>query len=142
MTENKIVDPVLGELQRLDAFTHGRQLSIDGHEMRLVIETAEGLSPEALALARRIVGELDSFVGGARRIAAESLIELKNDTWRGDASELTAEDLERRLSLDECEVATDGEAKLYFSDGGQFGGHSVVVRVDAEGECVDVQLAG
>src|SRR5689334_18849073 len=111
MTENTIVDPVLGELQRLDAFTHGRQLSMDGHEIRLVIETAEGLSPEAVALARRIVSGLDGFVEGARRVAAESLLELKNDTWRGDGGELTQAELELRLTLSECEVATDGEAK-------------------------------
>lgn len=143
MTDGPIVDPVLGDLKRLDAFTHGRHVTVDGREVLLVIETAEGLTPEALAQARRLAGALRDFAQRARSFAAESLVELKNDAWRSDdAHALTPREVEQQLGLEACEVAADGVATLYLGSGELFGGHSVVVSVGADGDFFDVKLAG
>jgi hypothetical protein len=143
MTEAVIVDPVLGALKRLDAFTHGRQVPVDGREVQLVIETGEGLTPEALTQARRLFGAFEELTKRCRRFAAESLVDSKNDAWRGDDSDaLTSGELEAQLSVEACEIAADGVATLYFGSGELFGGHSVVVYVDPSGAFADVKLAG
>jgi hypothetical protein len=55
---------------------------------------------------------------------------------------LSASQLAERLELEACEIAADGQATLYFGDGGLFGGHSVVVYLDDQGGFVDAKLAG
>jgi hypothetical protein len=142
MTDTNLSDPIVGELRPIDEFSHGRALSVDGREVQLVIETGEGLTPEALAQARNLVGAPDDFAKRARRLAAESLHGLKNETWSGDDPPLSTAQLEQQLSLEACEIAADGVATLYFDDGGLFGGHSVVVYIDAGGSFVDAKLAG
>ena len=142
MVDANITDPTLGELRRIDDFSHGRSVIVSGREVQLVIDTGEGLTPEALAQARNVVGAPEHFSQRARQLASESLHELKNETWSGDDSPLTASQLAERLSLEACEIAADGLATLYFDDGGLFGGHSVVVYVDANGDFVDAKLAG
>ena len=143
MTENIITDPVLGELTALDAFQHGRHFPAEGRDIMVAIETAEGLTPEALAQARRIVGALADFTRRSQRFAAESLLALRNETWRrDDAPALTVSEVELQLSLEACEVAADGTATLYLADGDLFGGHSVAVYVGPEGDFVDAKLAG
>ena len=143
MTENVIVDPILGDLKPLDAFTHGRHVKLGGHDVQLVLETGEGLTPEALTQARRFASAPADFTKRGQLFAAESLIELKNDTWRGDgASALSAGELEQQLTLEACEIAADGLARLYFASGELFGGHSVIVYIDAGGNVTDAQLAG
>lgn len=142
MTETIISDPIAGDLRRIDAFSHGRTLTVEGREVQAVVETGEGLTPEALAQARRLVSEPDDFVRRARRHAAESLCELKNQTWSGEDPPLSATQLALALSLEACEIGADGLATLYFADGGLFGGHSVVVYLDADGHFIDAKLAG
>lgn len=142
MTPTIISDPLVGELQRIDAFSHGRALAIAGREVQLIIETGEGLTPEALAQARRLIVDPDEFAERAGRDASETLKELKNDTWTGNDPPLEAAQLAERLSLEACEIAADGVATLYFADGGLFGGHSVVVYLDADGNFSDAKLAG
>ena len=142
MTPTIISDPLVGELQRIDAFSHGRALAIAGREVQLIIETGEGLTPEALAQARRLIVDPDEFAERAGRDASETLKELKNDTWTGNDPPLEAAQLAERLSLEACEIAADGVATLYFADGDLFGGHSVVVYLDADGNFSDAKLAG
>lgn len=142
MTDASIHDPVLGELRRIDAFTHGRNVTVEGRELLAVVETGEGLTPEALAQARRLVSDPADFAQRARRYASESLHDSKNDTWRGDDEPMLATSLAQRLSLEGCEIAADGLATLYFVVEGSFGGHSIVVSIDADGGFVDARLAG
>jgi hypothetical protein len=143
MTENVIVDPILGELKPLDAFTHGRHVKLDGREIQLVLETGEGLTPEALTQARRFASTPADFTKRGQRFAAESLLELKNDTWQGDGeSALSVGELAQQLSLEACEIAADGLARLYFASADLFAGHSVIVYVDPAGNVTDAQLSG
>jgi hypothetical protein len=142
VTDTNLSDPILGELRPIDEFSHGRAVRVGGREVQLVIETGEGLTPEALAQARRLVGAPDEFAERARQLASETMRELKNETWSGDDPPLSAAQLAHRLSLEACEIAADGVATLYFDDGGLFGGHSVVVYIDPGGDFVDAKLAG
>jgi hypothetical protein len=142
MTETIISDPIAGELRRIDAFSHGRALTVEGREVQAVVETGEGLTPEALAQARRLVSQPDHFAQRARLHAAESLCELKNETWAGEDPPLSASQLALALSLEACEIGADGVATLYFADGGLFGGHSAVVYLDPDGNFSDAKLAG
>jgi hypothetical protein len=139
---DSISDPILGELRRIDAFSHGRAVVVGGRQARLVIETGEGLTTEALAQARRLLSTADDSTERAKRHAAEALHELKNDTWNGDAPRLSVSELSQQLRLEACEIAADGLATLYFGDGGLFGGHSVVVYLDFDGSFVDAKLGG
>src|SRR5687768_12544558 len=43
MTETIISDPIAGDLRRIDAFSHGRALTVEGREVQAVVETGEGL---------------------------------------------------------------------------------------------------
>jgi hypothetical protein len=142
MADSNITDPTLGELRRIDDFSHGLAVTVAGREVQVVIDTGEGLTPEALAQARKLVGAADDFSQRARQLASESLRELKNETWSGDHPPLSTPQLAERLSLEACEIAADGVATLYFDDGGLFGGHSVVVYVAGNGDFVDAKLAG
>lgn len=142
VTDAIISDPIAGELRRIDAFSHGRALTVEGHQVQAVVETGEGLTPEALAQTRRLISAPDDFAQRARLHASETLRELKNDTWTGNDPPLDASQLALRLELEACEIAADGVATLYFADGGLFGGHSVVVYLDADGTFIDAKLAG
>ena len=138
-----IQDPILGELTRLDAFQHGRQVSIEGQEVTVSIETIRGLTPEALTQARRVVAAPEDLARRARRYAADALLELRNEDWLPqDTPPITATELEQSFSVGACDISPDGTATLYMSDGGQFGGHSVLVSLDADGGFWDVKLAG
>lgn len=142
MTNTNLSDPIVGELLPLDEFSHGRALSVGGRAVQLLVETGEGLTTEALTQARRLVSAPDDFAQRAQQSASEVLHGLKNETWSGDDPPLSAAQLAQRLSLEACEIGADGVATLYFDDGGLFGGHSVVVYVDADGAFVDAKLAG
>lgn len=122
-------DPVLGELTRIDDFAHFRLVTIAGESVRLVIETGEGLTPEATAQARQIVSAPDALAERARSYAREHLVVEEDEPTP-------------TLDLEEIEVAPNGVASFYFGDGGAFGGHSVVVYVGREGLPVDAKLAG
>jgi len=136
-------DPILGELRPIDPFTHGFHISLEGRDVLVAIETGEGLSPEAIAQARRLVSAPTEVTARAKAEASESLIDLKNGDWAGDEpGPLTAPQLAARLSLEACEIAVDGGATLYFGDDGLFGGHSVVVDLTGDGEFLDAKLAG
>jgi len=136
-------DPILGELRPIDPFTHGLHISFEGRDVMVAIETGEGLSPQAVAQARRLVSAPADVTARAKADAAESLIDLKNGDWAGDEpGPLTASQLAARLRLEACEIAADGGATFYFDDDGLFGGHSVVVYVSSDGEFVDAKLAG
>lgn len=121
-------DPTLGELTRIDDFSHYLRVSCEGRSVRVVLETGEGLTPQAVAQARRITLDADAFAGRARGHATEQL---------GDSSEPRP-----ALDLEAIEIAADGVASCYFADGGAYGGHSVVVYVASNGEPVDAKLAG
>ena len=137
-----ISDPILGKLEPLDDFTHARQLQLDGRSISLSIETGEGLTDAAVTQARRLLASLADIAGRAATYAGGALVDLKNDTWLADQPLLTAPAIAARLELEACEVAADGVATLYFSDGEQFGGHSVIVYLAADGEFMDAKLAG
>src|ERR1041384_406433 len=117
---DSLSDPVLGELRRIDAFSHGKTLAVDGRELRLVLETDQGLTTEAILQARRLLSTSDDFTQRAKRSAAEALHGLKNDTWNDAEPSLSVEDISRQLCLEACEIAPDGAASLYFGDGGLF----------------------
>jgi hypothetical protein len=118
-------DPTLGELTRIDDFSHYLLVSIAGRQVRVVLETGEGLTPRAVEQARRITLDADAFARRARGYAAEQLI---------DSSQPRP-----TLDLEAIEIASDGVASCYFADGGAFGGHSVVVYVGRDGDPSDVK---
>ncbi len=72
---------------------------------------------------------------------AEKMISLANDWLREGESEMTAEDVRNRISLEQINISAtgefdakipieDGNLTLYFSDDDIFGGHTIEVWVN------------
>jgi hypothetical protein len=61
------------------------------------------------------------------------------DSWYDEDKHpalLTAEEFRAAVGLDWFDVYEGGGGKLYYDDGGLLGGHSIAVRVEADGRVV------
>jgi len=80
--------------------------------------------------------------GTLRRVVAEDYLELYNGTWRqDDDEELDQDGFIARITPTGVDVDED-RVEIYFDDGDLFGGHTIIVSLDAELQVTDVKLAG
>ena len=76
-----------------------------------------------------------------REFAAQDMLECAND-WMEDDEQLTKEEFKKKISLDAVIISPDGEVTAYYNDDDMFGGHMIVVEIDANGELIGVDMAG
>lgn len=79
----------------------------------------------------------------ARSYAEKVLRDLKNSAWADNTFEKVPPFVFRlRLKLTSISLSNDGNVDYWFDDGGMFYGHSVVVRMNTNGELYTAELIG
>ena len=124
-------DPVLGRLEFDRSLRQWRGSAQWGAvRVRLVAEgEVDELLADSLATAHALWQSLDAWDARVRRVAADQLLSLYEDTWRDavDGPELDATAFGERILLQSIVVYPDGEFELWFGDDDLFGGHSIRV---------------
>jgi hypothetical protein len=142
----KLSHPVFGKIEWLPKYSHwSAQISLPTGRRLGVIVAPDGDRYECLKQA----ADLFKWVlNNERRILREAiqtvLLALCNDWRQDDEPELTADELAEHLQWQLLEIS-DSEAypvELRYGDGGLFGGHTVVVQLDAELRLSDSYLWG
>ena len=120
----------------------GRLRWYEGTVRGLPVAVHDASLDDALALAARVVANLDAVRQAAEDRAVADLLPLKNEAWldEGEPSVPEAE-FRRRLQFESVTAFADG-AELYFADGDLFWGHTVVVRMAADGRMTDADIGG
>jgi hypothetical protein len=122
-------DDVLGRLvhdARVAQFSGRARWAGSDVDMR-VDGTPAAPHDDALATARALWRADRSWDARARRVAADQLLALYNDTWRDAGPALDAAAFGARLSPSSVVAFGDGEFELWYHDDGLFGGHAIRV---------------
>ncbi|QDU26103.1 hypothetical protein ETAA8_11770 [Anatilimnocola aggregata] len=125
-----------------DTFT--ADVDWNGEEIELSISGRQrSASANALQQARRLWSNVAAWDDRVRDFAAESLLPIKNSTWRGiHEPKLSAREFRSHLTLNNVFVADDGEFLFQFDDGGMFQGNVIVVRGYIDQGLLEADLAG
>jgi hypothetical protein len=83
----------------------------------------------ALGTARATLDRIRDTEFDLRRAAAEELIDDYNEEWNDDILPLDEEDFSKRMHLVSVTFFPDGQADLFYDDGGLFEGQRMVVAV-------------
>jgi hypothetical protein len=122
-------DAVLGRLvldERIAQFTtRSRWAGADVHVM--VDGKSADARADAIATAHALFDSADEWDARSRRVAADQLLALYNDTWREDGPELDAAAFAARLVPESVVAAGEGHFEIWYADADLFGGHSVRV---------------
>lgn len=60
--------------------------------------------------------------------AVHELLDLKNESWlEADEAELSAEDFQSRMTLEDVSVYPAGKFEFWHDDGDMFGGHAILI---------------
>jgi len=79
----------------------------------------------------------------ARNLAADELLETKNQFWLGDDEvPLTRDQFKERMTLESVGLNPGPFIQFYFEDGDLFAGHSIVVTFDEEEGNSWAEIAG
>jgi hypothetical protein len=143
----KLTHPVLGTLGWLPDYSHWfTQLRLpSGEWLDVIVDPGDTdryeFLPRAAKLFRWAFDNEQRVLATA--IRAE-LLELYNDTWRGDEPVLSAAELTARLEWTLLTVSASDIVPVEFGyhAGELFGGHGVAVEVDAELRFSDIDLRG
>jgi hypothetical protein len=123
------VDEVLGRLvldERIAQFTgRSRWAGADVHV--LVDGASTDAHADAIATAHALFDAADQWDARSRRVAADQLLALYNDTWRDDEPVLDAGAFAERLVPESVVAAGNGEFEIWYGDDDLFGGHSIRV---------------
>ncbi len=143
-----LTHPVLGTLGWLAEFSHWfTQLALpSGGQLDVIVDPCDGDRLEFLPRASEL---FQWAISNERQVLARAmraeLLELYNRTWRqSDEPKLSAKELTGRLEWQLLEIKASDFIPVEFGygAGGLFGGHGVVVEVDAELQFHDVDLRG
>ena len=96
---------------------------------------------DAIAAGSAFVGWLRAHEPEARAYAASLMVDGYNSNW-GDDEQLTPAEFAERLTVETAGLSPDGEATLFYADGDMFGGHVVIVSLDASRTFTDANIAG
>src|SRR5690606_5456018 len=114
-------------------------------ESQQVIITLEGGSPETV---KRLVAIADQklcskFYEPMLAQMEEDMVLLKNDFWLNKEEEpVSVSELRSRISMVRIVFDTDGSILIHCNDDGLFGGHTIQIEVDADGNYIRADLAG
>ena len=130
---NEQVKPVTFEDEVLGEFTFNREMgwfaaNVDwlGGQPLLTVDSGEDRE-QALACARSLVDQQQSWDGRVRAFAADALLEQANEGLEEDAQTITREDFLERMELSSVQVYADGTFEFWFEDDERFWGRSVHV---------------
>lgn len=147
MAEDAVHDEVLGKLtwnSDFDWWEGDVDLSPNHSiSISLTVDSGDEKSDidSLIRHGRRIVAFIREHEPEARLVAAEELLDIYNQEWN-DGKPLTEQEFIDRLTLDDINIAADGNAELFYKDDDLFAGHTVLVTVDAAGNFADADVAG
>ncbi|MHC5066558.1 MAG: DUF2262 domain-containing protein [Planctomycetota bacterium] len=91
--------------------------------------------------ARLAIAKMRSHELACRRYAAEQLLAIHNAEW-AEGRPISAAEFERRLKPDSLEIHESGYSEIHFGDDELFWGHSVGVRLRANGDFQEAVIEG
>lgn len=147
-----IEDPEFGSLtwDTKLAKWNGRSAMTDGSEFSLSVGT-----PADNQLPADVENNPDKTITVESRIAFQSIrrgdahvrakvadeyVSLYSE-WH-DGERISSEDFQSRLQLDSICVLAGGEAEIFYSDDGMFGGHSLIAHLKPDGTVYHTELFG
>ncbi|MEM9790490.1 MAG: DUF2262 domain-containing protein [Planctomycetota bacterium] len=123
-------DPVLGDLT-LNRSINSYEAPVAwlGNEVELSISALnEEIDKRSLQIAHELVEKQSIWHARAIDLAADSLLELKNDSWlEDDEDEVTHDEFIKAMTLESISVFSDKTFAFYFEDGDLFWGHTIEV---------------
>lgn len=130
---NKLQDPVFGELTWDDKYrwwTGKVQLNPD-LSFKLYLHEYPKDASEDIAPYHRYFEFLCQNEAAAREYAAQELLGVYNDHWRGDGPILTKEEFCRKMEPDSIGFYESDNADFYYLSKELFGEHTIVVAVES-----------
>jgi len=91
--------------------------------------------------SRHAIERVRSLERASREYAADQLLEIHNSEW-AQGNPISGEEFSRRLVPDSLVIHETGYAEIHFRDGGLFWGHSVSVRIQADGNLQEAVVEG
>lgn len=74
-----------------------------------------------------------------REVAAADLLDIYNSGWN-KGEDLLAEQFMEKMRLHSVSLHADGAVSIYYDDGGLFGGRSIAVFVDSDGNVQEIEF--
>jgi hypothetical protein len=103
-----------------------------GEPVSLSLGAGEETTPD-VGPARRLVEHAADWDARARDIAADELLEIKNENWLGDDERpLNREEFKARMTIESIGIDAGPYIQFYFHDGDLFAGHTIIVTFDEE----------
>ena len=136
MKRPPLEDEVLGRLawDRHLKWWMGEVEFAPGHTIELSASPDRETGEFPIEPARQVYARVRAEDERYRRESARWLLEVYNDFWKERGRDLTTAGYVKRLRLTAVELRADGTARLWYSDGGLFRGHSISVSVGPGGE--------
>ena len=91
--------------------------------------------------ARRTIERLASSEWASRQFAAAQLHEIQQSEW-SEGEQVSVDEFASRLIPESVEVHESGYAELHFGDDDLFWGHTVGVRIRADGTFQEAVIEG
>lgn len=108
----------------------------------ITIDNAKDADPLShLQVAHRIVDLVRDPANTLNAFIADQLMDTYNGTWN-TGRPVSRRRFCRRIKPDGLTVYSHGNAWIYYTDGGFFQGHAIVINVDQRGTMTDARLAG
>jgi len=128
--EKEIQDVFLGRLTYDESLDWYEGTAGDG--VTIYIYTDEDSRPDpALAYARQVLADLPGLDRRARQIAADALLENKNETWlEEDEPPVSEDEFQVRLTLESITFYPDETAEVFYADGDLFWGHTILLNLE------------
>lgn len=140
-----IEDPDLGPLtlDRRFAWYQG-EIEWCGRKLRLTVSPDDPDRPEAaLAVARALLADAETWRARIEDYAVEQLLDLKNRTWLDDDEEpVDAAGFKSRMTLTTLGVREGGGFSFWHDDGDLFWGHSILIEGDLESGPTGASIPG
>ncbi|NGZ75239.1 DUF2262 domain-containing protein [Saccharibacillus alkalitolerans] len=116
----------------------------EGRRIDIRLQTPERKRAlELLPILEQRIAGLESTDTSARRLAADELLDAKNDFWLDeDEEEATPEQFAGLMELESLTLDEDGDVALWYDDGELFAGHTICVRFDAAGVFLSADMMG
>ncbi|MCM1258238.1 MAG: DUF2262 domain-containing protein [Roseburia sp.] len=154
----KATKPVVIEDEQVGTFVLNRQDSLFygamewmGRECTVLLDPdneKENTAKKAFLHYKELHKDMETRYRQYCNYAAEELTDLANE-WLEDceddgktATPVTKEEFADRIRLKELSIAPEGDITLYFDDDDIFGGHSVIVEADINGEIFSADIIG
>lgn len=116
----------------LDQFEGKRKLGGDTYSIS-IYNPGGGTKIDARSAQKR-VEYFEANLPGIRKKIAARMFDLYNSNWQS-LGKLSLRDFMGKIKLDAVSLSTSGDMEIYFSDGGLFEGHSIIIAVDKK-DCI------